>query len=379
MKKLLKFLLSLVITGAICGAVYELYPGIQDKISDTVLPISKEEEKTDTTDISYTAHPSVNSLDELKEFIIDHRDLGITEFSFIYSGTEILEPLMLAEIYGASHIAWTKQGSIYTVTVTEFPGDKIVKAYRSGDDSMLNSDEKQALQRAVSIVESLKAQTEDSMALELGIYEALCEEITYYTDELLDTTSSQRPRYVSVVGALLDGMANCQGYTDAFYTLGSIAGFQIGRLSVETPTLGHMVNTIYLNNQWYIVDVTYGDSDDAPANYRLFNVGMDMVGEYWWNRELEPYPIAETTDENLNYYYVRNLVFDDIHQMADYLATQWFRSGQAQVSVMLRGEPDGSLLRAVLYDCLSTYNESVSYRIFYHSNGTDTFYTVLYS
>ncbi len=379
MKKLLKFLLSLVITGVICVAIYEIYPTIRDTVSDRVLPVIEEVQNPNDSDISYTTYPSVASMEELRDFIIDHREAAITEFSFIYAGNDKIEPLMLAEIYGASHISWSKKGDIYHVTVTEFPGNRIVKAYQTGDDSALNAEEKEALQRAVALLEEITAQTEDSWELERLIYETLCGEITYYTDKQMENTDKERPRYVSAVGALVDGLANCQGYTDAFYTLGTMAGFRIGRLAVDTPTMGHMVNTICLNDQWYIVDVTYGDSNEGTINYRLFNAGMDMVGEYWWNREIEPYPIAETTDESLYYYYVHDIVFDNMTDMADYICEKWCYDGMDTVMVMLKGESDGSLLQSVLYDSLTWYNIAVSYRIIYHSNGTDTFYSVLFS
>ena len=380
MKFLSKLFCSVMFIAIMVMVINAFLPGGEGSLVDRVLPSFGSNQQTEPEEaIDASSYPTITDLDGLRELVIDHREAGINEFSFIYSRTEKFDALAVAELYGAGHVSWTLQGKLYTVTLTDFPGTRILNAYQRGQESQLEDEEKMVLDKALQIVEDAKAQTEDSLELERILYDALCEEITYYTDDTLLDDGKERPRYVSAIGALIDGKANCQGYTDAFYLVAGLAGFKVGRISLETPTIGHMANTILLNGQWYVVDVTYGDSEEAPVNYRLMNAGMDMIGEYWWDEAMAPYTISETTDPDLYYYYVQDIVYEDLADFADAIVDQWDRTGAEEIVGMVRNEPDGSKLNDVLYLALSELNKACSYRIWYHSNGTDSFYSVILS
>ena len=64
---------------------------------------------------------------------------------------------------------------------------------------------------------------------------------------------------------MIDGKANCQGYTDTFYMLGTMAGFKMDRLYGNSTNSngskgGHVWNTIdFGDNIAYSVDVTWDD------------------------------------------------------------------------------------------------------------------------
>ena len=113
--------------------------------------------------------------------------------------------------------------------------------------------------------------------------------MTYRT--YADTDSAEFRRVVTVPSAMLDGVGNCQAYARMFYLLGTLCGLEVGFLAgwyADHDEGQHIWNTIELNGQLYMVDVTDGDFDNANANdpqiqYRCFNIGWDRVPADGWN------------------------------------------------------------------------------------------------
>ena len=89
-----------------------------------------------------------------------------------------------------------------------------------------------------------------------------------------------QPRFVTAIGALIDGKANCQGYTDAFYMLTRMLGWDTGRIVGEAGGGGHIWNTVGFGNNTYCVDVTWGDHGFGNLNsYIYFNAPMEIMQE----------------------------------------------------------------------------------------------------
>ena len=328
--------------------------------------------------IDYASYPDIGDMVELRDHIAAQREQGKLEFSFIYSGTEEIDPGVVAQMADVCYVKMTQEGNICHLEMTAFPGERIVDAYFSGKTDSLTQDERKVLEIAAEMVEDAQNQAENDWELELLLHDTLAERISYSDADIYYEKPEDQPRHLSVIGGLLDGQANCQGYTDAFYTLASLAGFEVGRLSVETDTDPHMVNTICLDGSWYVVDLTYDDSNDALISYRLFNAGMDMIGEeYWWDEATEPNIIVANSDENS--YYIRNaLAFEDIEALAEFVAESWAEMGNTQIHAMLQNEADSEKLNDVLPDALEKWGRSYSYSLWHSSNGVDSFYTVVF-
>lgn len=321
----------------------------------------------------------IDDMIELRDYVLSQVKEGNLEFSFLYDGYEEIDPGLIAQMAGVCFVRVTQRGEEYDVELTQFPGDRIVDAYFNDDTSYLTEDEFLALEKAVEMVDTAKRLAEDNWDLERLIHDILAEHITYSDADIYYDDPEEQPRHLSVIGALLDGEANCQGYTDAFYTLASIAGFEVGRLSVETADDPHMVNTICLDDKWYIVDVTYDDSADEAISYHLFNAGLDMVGkEYFWSEEVEPHPVTPNSDNNA-YYYRYDLVFTDMDDFAEYAAEAWAKDGTEIIYGMLLNEDDGNEFSDSLAEALEDMSVSYEFRIWYSSNGYDTFYTIVFS
>lgn len=344
-----------------------------DSYKNIVQPIQNkyQADNTDYTEIS--------DQDALRNYVLEMSDADELQFSFVYTGKDKPDPGVIAQMAGACFVEIIQEGDIHHVTLTEFPGSRIVDAYFSNDAEKLTEDEQLALEEAVKIANEAKERTSDNWELELAIHDLLAERITYSDADIFYEEPEDQPRHLSVIGALLDGEANCQGYTDAFYTVASIAGFAVDRQSVETDTDPHMVNTICLDGDWYVVDLTYNDSDDESISYRLFNAGMDMIAqEYEWAAEVERHPIIpESNDYN---YFIRNdLCFRDVLKLAEYVARMWARYGETEIQALLMDEDEAEKLNEILPAILESYGKSYRYSIWYSTNGEDSFYTIVFT
>ncbi len=173
--------------------------------------------------------------------------------------------------------------------INYFPGTRIARAWRDGGVAALSEEERLTLNEALGIAGATAGTDAER---ERQVHDALCARVSYYTD------SGERGRKDSAVGALLDGLADCDGYSDAFYLCGTLAGLQVRYmpgdsvgesatdlsedvseewLEKQDPDNGHMWNLVCLDGRWVAVDVTWddGDSDVYYANY---NLGDERLG-----------------------------------------------------------------------------------------------------
>lgn len=352
--------------------------------SSSVTEASVPDEDTDT--------PTLATLVEVRDYINGKKAEDVFDISFIYTGdTDELDGATIARISSACCITYRiKNGNEYFITVTEYPGDRIADAYHSGDVSKLNSEEKRTLDVAEEMVSSARSRAESDIELEILLHDMLLSRITYYDGTTDVPDAMNPPRHLTAVGALLDNSANCQGYADAFYLLASMAGFDVGRMNVFNSDGWHIVNTIYLGEKWYIVDVTFDDSVEYPdgvqPSYRLLNAGKDSCAEYEWGPEMEYYPIADKSDENYFYFlpadgseYGYKKAFDDFDDMAQYMADEWYYNGRAELHTMFKdGIYDWDALSKALKNA-DSHGEAINYDIWCFNNGRDTFFIVRFS
>ena len=195
--------------------------------------------------------------------------------------------------------------SVSISDVQYFEGMRILQAYRTGKTDTLGPREQQTLEAALAMMAGLSG---TDLEKERQIHDLLCARVTYYTNDI----TSMRQDHDCAVGALLNGKADCDGYADAFYLLGSLAGltvrYQHGstvpRSEAQTdPTASkknvtHMWNTVRINGQWLMLDVTWDDSD-ADVSYLYFNNGQDRHQQtHVWDDRALPFTVAATAGSN---------------------------------------------------------------------------------
>lgn len=352
--------------------------------------ISEEESQPEIGEESVPteAIAELYTLDEVRDFLNRKKAEDIFDIQFIYKGDKSeLDGATIARITSSCVIYHTIIGNKYDVTLVEYPGDRIVDAYFSGDQSELNSDEKRALRTAVKMVEEAKEKANSKIELEAILHDMLAEKITYYGGTTDVPDSRNPPRHLTAIGALLDGKANCQGYTDGFYVLASIAGFEVGRMNVYNSDGWHILNTVFLDGQWYGVDVTFNDcmvnGTEYIPSYRLFNVGKDRMLEYFWGSEMEYYTLASRCDEKYFYFMPEDesisgyqMAYTDINVMAQDIIDRWLDDKQGMQYVMLVDSVSDWQTLSTAMENSDYRNQRIVWTIWTYTNGRDTFFTV---
>lgn len=326
-------------------------------------------------------YPKVYNLVQLRDLLKKNLGNNNLVVKFEYLCSDPFDAGEIARIVSACYVSYRGKGNKYTVTFTEYPGDRIVDAYFSGDSSKLNNNEIKAMNKAIEIVNKAKASTSDSIDLEVYLHDYICKTVTYddHTRDIDDPMNP--PRNLTAVGALLDGRANCQGYTDAFYVLASIAGFKVDRMYVKTSNDLHVTNTIRLGGQWLIVDTTFDDLEvygSDSMDYRLFNASKDVVKEYSWPEHYETNPIASKTT---NYFYYRyyDCYYSDAAEMcADFARKYNFKP--IELHGMIESGETVDEVKAALNSAMTKATGSVPrYKFYYRYSGNTYYYQFLIS
>lgn len=208
------------------------------------------------------------------------------------------EMLKRLETAGAAfeYLYTYSEGMLLKVRVSaRYPGTRIVNALREEGTLDLNHREREALSAALALAEACRR--EDPLETALLIHDALCERIVYTDDDATEEDDN-------AIGALLEGRANCDGYADAFYLAGTLAGLEIRyqhgnsrRKEAEERyrDVSHMWNLIKIDGSWRMVDVTWDDQEDRMV-HTWFNIGADRARRtHVWD-EKNSTPLLEKTD-----------------------------------------------------------------------------------
>lgn len=89
---------------------------------------------------------------------------------------------------------------------------------------------------------------ESDVAKALVVHDFVCKEVRYYLDA---------PRNIFAVA--LDKIAQCDSYAKVYAYYMNLVGIPCEWIAGNTPEGYHAWNRVYLNGQWYLVDVTWDD------------------------------------------------------------------------------------------------------------------------
>ncbi len=178
-----------------------------------------------------------------------------------------------------------------------YPGAHILRCVQEDRRNDLDARETAALRVAENLAQQCRNKSEVETARR--IHDSLCARIVYTDDETGDDDDT-------AIGALLLGEANCDGYADAFYLVGSLAGLTVrcqhgdsfaqGQTVKDGVQVTHMWNLLQLDGTWRLVDVTWDDMPSGAPADTFFNIGLDRASRtHVWNREMTV-PLRETTD-----------------------------------------------------------------------------------
>ena len=201
-------------------------------------------------------------------------------------------------------LSWTDYGNgriLYQIT--NYPGERVAYAYTHGDTSFLSAEEKRLYDTAVKIVNDAKNFSSDLLYQELYIHDRITDKATYYTQN----PQPKLARFQTATGALLDGKANCQGYSDAFYMLATMCGISADKVCGDANG-SHVWNSVSFNNGSYFVDVTWNDEkckfDNMAYDYYIyFNAPTNVIGsDHQWYTAHVPKNLQSAPDGR-NFYH----------------------------------------------------------------------------
>lgn len=171
-----------------------------------------------------------------------------------------------------------------TYEIEEYSGTHVANAYLSGDKSKLTPEEEKLYEVAVGIVYDARkfSSTRDKVRY---IHDAIHERVKNW--ETMD--------YADAKDALNYGKTDCEGFADAFYMLGRMAGLNVGRIrgtinNGETP---HGWNWITLEDgRTYCVDVSQDwiDRKNGADKYKYFVVPSSTMQNNSYSCEWEIIP-----------------------------------------------------------------------------------------
>lgn len=240
--------------------------------------------------VDWNKAPRFNNRADLARYIESERRKGETKFFVVLTdGLKTEDPNDFLSWAPAPHveITWTyfnDKTAQVIYKIKEYSGTRVANAYLSGKTAWLSQEEMQLYKVAVDIVKEAK-KISSPIKRERFIYDTICNRSTFYTEKNMDNA----PNFTNAIGVLVDGKANCQGYTDAFYMLGRMCGFNVGRIIGNKGE--HAWNWIEFDDgRTYCVDTTKGD-DSVEKNiyYVYFNAPLEiMKPKHSWQWELIP-------------------------------------------------------------------------------------------
>lgn len=255
------------------------------------------------------------------------------------------------------------------------PGVRMLDAWRSGNTDALTSDEIACLQKAESILAQLRGTAGSDLKMEKAIHDYLCRTITYTAGESLNATDG----VTTATWALLRGTANCQGYSDAFYLLGNMAGLDVDFMCGLDGTQEHIWNVIRLDGKQYIVDVTHDDPDedwDEPK-YTYFNIGLDLLpSDRKWYAFAIADPVSMHTSDDLFYFNGDKgfgRVFFSLEEAAQYCYEHALEGAQYVHFAVYRDEVTSDEINTAISNTLFAHPDATNWTYLYDYRGNHSF------
>lgn len=228
-------------------------------------------------------------------------------------------------------------------------GWRLATLYEQGKMASLTEQEQKVLRTALEIVNEVKAKTDKPWQIEKLLNDAICQRIKYpsfYSDFSFGSGDLKPPKEEESVLTLLEkGIADCEGYSDTFYLLGTLAGLDVRYIVGTLDGGGHAWNLVYLDGEWHFLDVTNNDYNSsgfssAPItnHYYYFNMGQAEAREMFaWEDRYPAVPIVSKTRDYLYYYTSHgNQIYTDLKALSSYIAS-CRKAGDQEIAAMVDG------------------------------------------
>lgn len=163
--------------------------------------------------------------------------------------------------------------------------------YNFGYLPLEQKDKQAMLDEVERIVAQGKKKTNSEVELLRYFQETLCERVEY-DREAVKSDSDHDPTAFHAYGALMEGEAVCQGYAYAFKLLCDKAEIPCWIVTgfYREP---HAWNYVWLDGNYYQVDVTWDDTNNRASTSPYFLAGKEYAKDYVLEKNAAPGVLAE--------------------------------------------------------------------------------------
>ena len=266
--------------------------------------------------IDWNSAPRFDNLENLVEYLNDCKYALKTTVPVVCVNGFVPDSKKIPVLRPIFSLKWTTYGKdgknlriLYEIT--NYPGERIAWAYLHNDKSFLNKDELQLYKVAVDLANQAKNFSSDPLYRELYIHDRLTGKTVYYNEE----PQPRYGRFKTAFGVLIDGKANCQGYSDAFCMLGTMCGLKVDKINGYVKNKSHTWNTVTFGDKSYFVDVTWDDSScdlkgEKLNSYIYFNAPTQVMTNRRWYTKHAPKNLQQTPDGR-NFYHAKEYATSD--------------------------------------------------------------------
>ncbi len=172
-----------------------------------------------------------------------------------------------------------------------------VQLYSVMTESQYIKCEKQLNKKVKKFVNSVKENKTD-FEKELAAHDFVIKSCEYESN-FHDSDSEPYTAY----GALVSKRAVCQGYTKAFQLLLSKVGINSINISGVSEKQNHIWNAVFIENDWYYVDITWNDNNMHNLSYDYFNITTKQLKkDHTINPEFNSVESEDSEEMSLNFY-----------------------------------------------------------------------------
>lgn len=226
--------------------------------------------------------------------------------------------------------------------ITSPDGSKLAFSYKNLDYTFTAEEKLKAEQKVNDVVGRLTSQAQklnSRFEKELFFHNWLCENVSYNNDGTDDI--------YTVYGALINGVAVCEGYARAMQLLCDSVGIPCTVTYGFLNGVGHMWNIIDPGDGWYHLDVTCDDDEEfGYVRYAYFNFSDELIlldhtlfdavvlGKSYIAADCFNIYLYNCNSADYNYFIKKNLIFNDNINDAAQLILNAVSKGQTSIELL---------------------------------------------
>ncbi len=251
-------------------------------------------------------------------------------------------------------------GNTYTFTFLYYDSEFVLGALKKGSPDGLTDKGKYIYKEVSRIIPEIIGEDMTDYEKAKAVHDYLVLNTAYDEENFRKATIP--PESYTAYGLFKNGVAVCQGYTEAFKLMMNYLGVETMAVSGTADGIDHIWNKIKLDGEYYNIDVTMDDpapDREGQISYAYFNVTDKMLSnDHIW--PTDAYPSAQATDYYYYNYEVKASSAATVDQLTDIL-TASLKDRQTELTVLLGFEGTSNGLSGAMKKAAKSLNLGLSY------------------